>query len=418
MLYTPLLPGRGGGHAGAAPRRRAAARGARAHRPAARARRRRATRRATTRSQVRRSRAHDRGARTTTTSSSRSARVSRTLPDPRPGRARASASSRCPRRSRCATACCARWRSPRRSTTPSEREQWLTYVFVGAGYAGLEGLAELQDFAADVIDLYPRCRMQGMRWILVEARDRVMPEIPADARRLRRCASCAAAASRSARARRSSAVTGDAARRSPTARSIPTPHASSGRRASSRTRSSRELGLPLDDHGRIEVDRTTARRRATTNVWAIGDAAAVPDPAPRRAARRRRPRQHAIRQGRRVGAQRRRGASAAAGRKPVHLQDARACSSTWAAARPSPTTLGIRWRGSRPGCWPAPTTWRCMPGTKRKLRLLVDWNVELLFGRDASELGQLGHPPGLDRPPRPAAARAPAADGVDAGDAR
>jgi NADH dehydrogenase len=36
-----------------------------------------------------------------------------------------------------------------------------------------------------------------------------------------------------------------------------------------------------------------------------------------------------------------------------------------------------------------------MPGIKRKWRLLVDWNVELLFGRDASELGGLGHPPAL-----------------------
>src|SRR4051794_40761108 len=60
------------------------------------------------------------------------------------------------------------------------RQGWLTFIFVGAGYAGLEGLAELQDFAADIIDLYPRCRTQGMRWILVEARDRVMPEITAD----------------------------------------------------------------------------------------------------------------------------------------------------------------------------------------------------------------------------------------------
>ena len=61
---------------------------------------------------------------------------------------------------------------------PDVRAQYLTYVFVGAGYAGLEGLAELQDFAADIIDLYPRCRLQGMRWMLVEARDRIMPEIP------------------------------------------------------------------------------------------------------------------------------------------------------------------------------------------------------------------------------------------------
>ena len=62
---------------------------------------------------------------------------------------------------------------------PREREKFLTYVFVGGGYAGVEGLAELQDFAADVIDLYPRCRVQGMRWLLVEASDRIMREITA-----------------------------------------------------------------------------------------------------------------------------------------------------------------------------------------------------------------------------------------------
>ena len=39
-----------------------------------------------------------------------------------------------------------------------------------------------------------------------------------------------------------------------------------------------------------------------------------------------------------------------------------------------------------------------MPGVKRKLRLLVDWNVQLLFGRDLSELGQLGHPASLTQP--------------------
>ena len=57
------------------------------------------------------------------------------------------------------------------------RQELLTYVFVGGGYAGLEALAELQDFAADAMDSYPRARLQGMRWILVEATDRVLPEI-------------------------------------------------------------------------------------------------------------------------------------------------------------------------------------------------------------------------------------------------
>src|ERR687892_1575331 len=60
---------------------------------------------------------------------------------------------------------------------PRRREELLTYVFVGGGYAGLEALAELQDFAADAMEVYPRARLHGMRWVLVEASDRVLPEI-------------------------------------------------------------------------------------------------------------------------------------------------------------------------------------------------------------------------------------------------
>ncbi len=63
------------------------------------------------------------------------------------------------------------------SEDPEVRRELLTYVFVGGGYAGLEALAELQDFAVDAMDSYPLARLQGMRWILVEATDRVLPEI-------------------------------------------------------------------------------------------------------------------------------------------------------------------------------------------------------------------------------------------------
>jgi NADH dehydrogenase len=62
----------------------------------------------------------------------------------------------------------------------SARHALLTYVVVGAGYAGLEGIAELQDFAADVLDLYPRSKIHGLRFVLVEARERVMMEINPD----------------------------------------------------------------------------------------------------------------------------------------------------------------------------------------------------------------------------------------------
>src|ERR1044072_3917355 len=62
---------------------------------------------------------------------------------------------------------------------PARRDELLTYVFVGGGYAGLEALAKLQDFAADPMESYPRARLHGMRWVLVEAADRVLPEIDA-----------------------------------------------------------------------------------------------------------------------------------------------------------------------------------------------------------------------------------------------
>src|ERR687886_447007 len=61
---------------------------------------------------------------------------------------------------------------------PEERRPYLTFVFVGAGYAGVEGIAELQDFVADVIGRYPRARLDGTRWVLVEGEDQIMPEIP------------------------------------------------------------------------------------------------------------------------------------------------------------------------------------------------------------------------------------------------
>ncbi|MCW2967031.1 MAG: NAD(P)/FAD-dependent oxidoreductase, partial [Solirubrobacteraceae bacterium] len=178
---------------------------------------------------------------------------------------------------------------------PAEREPWLTFVFVGAGYAGLEGAAELQDFAVDVLDLYPRCRTQGVRFVLVEGRERVMGEIPE---------SLAAFATAELRGRgmeiRTSTTLEEVTRDSATlsgGERIPTrtlvwtagvkPHPVVAR-----------LGLPLDAGGRIRVDRYM-RVEGADGVWAIGDAAAVPDPAQRLRAPTPPTAQHAIRQGRR-----------------------------------------------------------------------------------------------------------------------
>jgi len=270
-----------------------------------------------------------------------------------------------------------------------ERKQWLTYVFVGAGYAGLEGLAELQDFAADVIDLYPRCRTQGMRWILVEARDRVMPEIPAQ---------LADFATRELRGR------GIAIRTSTTLESVSADTAvlSGGEVIPTRTLVwtagvkphpvIARLGLPLDDQGRIKVDRTL-RVEGHEHVWALGDAAAVPDPAKKGKAATPPTAQHAIRQGKLAG--RNVAASIGNGRIKPFTFKTKGVFVDMGQGQAVATTLGIRWRGI-PAWWLARSYHLAMlPGTKRKLRLLVDWNIQLLFGRDASELGGLGRAPGL-----------------------
>ena len=57
------------------------------------------------------------------------------------------------------------------------------------------------------------------------------------------------------------------------------------------------------------------------------------------------------------------------------------------------TTVGIKWRG--PLAWLLARSYHLamMPGLKRKLRLLTDWNVQLIFGRDASEPGGRSVPP-------------------------
>ena len=283
---------------------------------------------------------------------------------------------------------------------PAEREALLTYVFVGAGYAGLEGLAELQDFAAAAITRYPRCRTQGMRWLLVEATDRVMPEVSP---------TLAEFASRELRGR------GIEIRTETTLEELTptTARLSDGEVVQTRTcvwtagvrphPVVERLGLPLDDTGRIAVDKTM-RVHGRANVWAIGDAAAVPDPAKKRERPCPPTGQHALRQGRRVG--RNVAASLGTGRVRPFSYRTLGVFVDMGQGQAVAETVGLRWRGRI--AWVLARSYHLamMPGIGRKFRLLVEWNVGLVFGRDVSELGQLGHPASLADPGEPAPRKA------------
>ena len=124
-------------------------------------------------------------------------------------------------------------------------------------------------------------------------------------------------------------------------------------------------------------------------MWAIGDAAAVPDPAHKD-----RPSpptaQHVLRQGKVVGDN---VAAALAGDGAARPFRYRTLGVFVDMGRKKAvaSTLGIRWRGFP--AWFLARTYHLaqMPSTARRGRLVVDWTVGLLFGRDSAELGQLGH---------------------------
>jgi NADH dehydrogenase len=270
-----------------------------------------------------------------------------------------------------------------------KRRAHLGFVFVGGGYSGLEGLAELQDLAADILDNYPRCRQTGMRFVLVEARERVMMEVTPSlseftVRELR---------GRGIEFRTNTTVTEvtedtvtlsdgdviDARTLVWTAGVKPHPVVA-------------ELGLPLEQSGRIKVDQEM-RVDGRQNVWAIGDAAAVPDPA-RKGQESPPTAQHALRQGRVVA--RNVAATLGTGRTRKFKYKTLGVFVDLGRHEAVAETVGIRWRGFP--AWFLARSYHlvAMPGIKRRMRLVVDWTVDLVFPRDASELGQLGHRVELD----------------------
>jgi NADH dehydrogenase len=60
---------------------------------------------------------------------------------------------------------------------PIVRRRALSFVFVGGGYAGIEAIAELEDMARYACRYYPNVEAGEMRWVMVEAANRVMPEV-------------------------------------------------------------------------------------------------------------------------------------------------------------------------------------------------------------------------------------------------
>jgi NADH:ubiquinone reductase (H+-translocating) len=263
------------------------------------------------------------------------------------------------------------------------RRERLTFVFVGAGYAGVEALAELSDLAADAVRYYPRLRDVPRRWVLVDAAPKILPEIPSRlgdyaAQELegRGVEIHVGTTLESVSGRE--VVLGDGTR-------IParTLVWTAGVRPNPLLR---ELGVPLDDRGRVEVDEFL-RVRGQDHVWSLGDCARVPNaradhPDPPTC-------QHALRQARQL-------AKNIVGDPQPYGYRMLGQVATLGRYKGIADVLGLRLRGF-PG-WFVTRSYHLyqLPLLPRKLRVVVDWTVALLFRRDIVELSLLGHPHGLE----------------------
>jgi NADH:quinone reductase (non-electrogenic) len=152
-----------------------------------------------------------------------------------------------------------------------------------------------------------------------------------------------------------------------------------------------ELGLPVDDRGRIVVG-PTLQVEGHERIWALGDGARVPNlatpdhPDPPTC-------QHALRQARRV-------ARNLAGEAKPYRYRMLGQVATLGRYRGIADVMGLGLRGFL-GWWVTRTYHLLqLPLLSRKLRVVVDWTVALFFRRDIVELGGLGHPRGLAAEPQ------------------
>jgi NADH dehydrogenase len=268
----------------------------------------------------------------------------------------------------------------------THRRRELTFVFVGAGYAGVEALAELADLVRDALRYYPSLQTEQQRWVLVDAAPKILPEIP------RGLGEYAA----ELLAKRGVEIHVD------TTLDALEPHAailSNGTRVLTSTLvwtagvranpALERLGLPLDERGRVRVG-PTLQVEGHDHVWALGDGARVPNlatpehPDPPTS-------QHALRQARRL-------AKNLVGEPQPYRYRMLGQVATLGRYKGIADVLGLRLRGF-PGWWVTRTYHLYqLPLVRRKARVVVDWTVALLFRRDIAELGGLGHPRGLREP--------------------
>jgi NADH dehydrogenase len=275
---------------------------------------------------------------------------------------------------------------------PEHAAARLTFVFAGAGFAGVEVLAELRDLVAETLPRHPRLAGIEARWLLVDGGARILNQMPeqlaAFAHRTLDRRGVEILTETSLTGLDGRGVTLTDGRHIETGTVVWT----AGVRANPALRA---LNLPLDGRGRVRVDETL-RVAGTSHIWALGDCAAVPneatpgetDPATC---------QHALRQARRL-------ASNLRGTPRPYRYRTRGQMATL--GRRHGVALVGRLRVNGLLGWHLARGYHLLqlPFLSRRLRVLADWTTSAMFRRDVAELSPLE--PDLRRPASQACAAA------------
>ncbi|PWI42379.1 FAD-dependent oxidoreductase [Streptomyces sp. ICBB 8177] len=153
------------------------------------------------------------------------------------------------------------------------RDAALTFVVVGGGFAGVGALGELEDMSRYATRHFHNVTAADLRWVLVEAADRILPEVGAEVadrtlRELRRRNVDVRLSTRLESCEHSIARLSDGSRL-PTRTVVWTagvkPHPLVA-----------ACDLPRTGDGALRCE-ATLRLEGTAHAWAAGDAAAVPD---------------------------------------------------------------------------------------------------------------------------------------------
>ncbi|HMG28960.1 MAG TPA: NAD(P)/FAD-dependent oxidoreductase [Jiangellaceae bacterium] len=267
------------------------------------------------------------------------------------------------------------------------RRRALSFVVVGGGYAGVEALAELQDMAKDALRYYPYLQPHHMRWILVEATGRILPEVGPEMGiytidELRRHG-----IEVRLNTRLESCVDGHVVLADGTELDSDTLIWTAGVKAHPLLQ---RTDLPLDEKGRLTC-RADLRVEGVDAAWGAGDCAAVPDLTSDVPGATTGPNaQHAVRQAKRLGDNI---AAVLRGREPKNYEHKYVGSvASLGLHKGVAQVYGIKLKGFV--AWFMHRTYHVsrMPTLNRKVRIVMDWTLALFFRREAVSLGRIHMP--------------------------